>query len=369
VPYRDRTVTLFWGASWQPTVDFHRAGPTSGEPTLTGFVVRRVLSSLVVVVLTSMFVFALFYKGLGTSPAVSYCDQLKQGECTQQKLAAIEDEMGFNHSMAYNYAVWVKGIFVGRDKVYVDGKYYACPAPCLGISIETQDTVWHDLKQKFPATVTLAVGGATLYLVFGVLLGVLAARWRGTIVDRGLVGGSLLMSSIPDYVIILLAWIYLSLKWQVFPNTGYVSPLVNPFQTVAWMALPWLVLGLTGLTDYARYTRGQMVETLSEDYIRTAMAKGVRRHRVLFRHALRAAIVPVVTIFGLDFASLLSGTIITERIFSIDGIGNWGLTALSTPMDLSVISTTVLVGALLVVAANLIVDLAYGFLDPRVTVT
>jgi len=111
-----------------------------------------------------------------------------------------------------------------------------------------------------------------------------------------------------------------------------------------------------------------MVETLSEDYIRTAKAKGVRPRKVLFRHALRAAIVPVITIFGLDFATLLSGTIFIEQIFGIDGIGHWGLQALTTPMDISVISTTVLVGAVLVVVANLLVDIAYGFMDPRVSV-
>ena len=111
-----------------------------------------------------------------------------------------------------------------------------------------------------------------------------------------------------------------------------------------------------------------MVETLGEDFIRTARAKGVRPAKVLFRHALRAAIVPVITIFGLDFAGLLSGTIFIEQIFGIDGIGHWGLQALTTPIDLNVISTTVLVGAILVVVANLVVDIVYGFLDPRVTV-
>jgi peptide/nickel transport system permease protein len=134
------------------------------------------------------------------------------------------------------------------------------------------------------------------------------------------------------------------------------------------MMLPWLVLGVTSITDYARFTRGQMVETLGEDYIRTARAKGVRQTRVLFRHALRAAIVPVITIFGLDFAGLLSGTVFIEQIFGIDGIGRWGLQALKTPIDLGVISTVVLVGAVLVVVANLIVDIIYGFLDPRVIV-
>jgi peptide/nickel transport system permease protein len=112
-----------------------------------------------------------------------------------------------------------------------------------------------------------------------------------------------------------------------------------------------------------------MVETLNEDYIRTASAKGMRTTRVLYKHALRAAIVPVMTIFGLDFAFLLGGTIFIEQIFSINGIGYWGLRALSTPIDINVVSATVLVGAVLIVVANLLVDVFYGFLDPRVTVS
>jgi peptide/nickel transport system permease protein len=335
---------------------------------MTGFIVRRLLSSVLVVILTSMFVFVLFFKGMGDAPARNYCEKLGPGKCSATKLNSIRHQYGYDKPLITNYGEWAKGIFVGRHNVYDDGKYYDCPAPCLGISITTGNTVWHDLKQKYPATITLAVGGATLYLVIGVTLGALAARWRGTTGDRLLVGGTLVVSSIPFYVIALLAWIYLSLQLQIFPETGYYPITQNPAKTIAWMALPWLVIGLTNCTSYARFTRGQMVETLSEDYIRTAQAKGVRTNRVLFKHALRAAIVPVVTIFGLDFATLLAGTIFTEQIFSIDGIGRWGLQALSTPIDVNVISATVLVAAVLIVVANLLVDILYSFLDPRVSV-
>jgi peptide/nickel transport system permease protein len=335
---------------------------------MTGFIVRRLLTSLLVIILTSIFVFALFFKGLGDSPARNYCEKLGPGKCTTAKLDSIKHQMGFDKSLAFNYTQWAKGVVAGRKNVYVDGKQYNCPAPCLGISIMTGNTVWHDLKQKYPATITLAVGGAALYLVIGVVLGALAARWRGTAADRLLVGGTLVVSSIPFYVIALLAWIYLSLQLKIFPETGYYPITDNPAKTVAWMALPWLVIGLTNCTSYARFTRGQMVETLNEDYIRTAQAKGVRTNRVLFKHALRSAIVPVITIFGLDFATLLAGTIFTEQIFSIDGIGHWGLQALSTPIDINVISATVLVSAILIVLANLLVDILYSFLDPRVSV-
>jgi peptide/nickel transport system permease protein len=335
---------------------------------MTGFIVRRLLSSILVVILTSMFVFVLFFVGLGKSPAISYCERLGPGKCTDAKLASIEKQMGFDKSVVENYTIWAKGVFMGRHNVYVDGKSYDCSAPCFGISIMSDNTVWHDFKQKFPATVTLAVGGASLYLLLGVLLGALAARWRGSTADRLLVGSTLIVSSVPYYLVALLAWIYLSLQLKIFPETGYAPITHNPAKTVSLMALPWLVLGVTNCTSYARFTRGQMVETLSEDYIRTAQAKGVRTNKVLFKHALRAAIVPVITIFGLDFATLLSGTIFTERIFGIDGVGNWGLTALATPMDLQVIQTTALLLAVSVVLSNLLVDILYSFLDPRVSI-
>jgi peptide/nickel transport system permease protein len=335
---------------------------------MTGFIVRRSISAILVVILTSIFVFVLFFVGLGKTPAVNYCEKLGPGKCTPEKLAAIEKQMGYDQSVAQNYTQWAKGVFAGRSNVYVDGKYYDCPAPCFGISIMTGNTVWNDFKQKFPATVTLALGAAAMYLTLGVLIGSLAARWRGTATDRGLVASSLIVSSVPYYLVALLAWIYLSLQLKLFPNTGYYPITQNPAKTISWMALPWLVLGLYSCTTYARFSRGQMVETLNEDYIRTAQAKGVGTNKVLFKHALRAAIVPVITIFGLDFATLLAGAIFTERIFSIDGVGNWSLTALSPPMDLNVIETTTLLLAVAVVVSNLLVDILYSFLDPRVSV-
>jgi peptide/nickel transport system permease protein len=135
------------------------------------------------------------------------------------------------------------------------------------------------------------------------------------------------------------------------------------------MMLPWLVLGLTNLTGYARFTRGQMVETFDEDYMRTAQSKGLPMRRRLFKHALRASIAPVITIFGLDLAALLGGVVFVEQIFGINGIAYWSLSALKAqPIDINVVSASVLVGAVLIVVANLVVDVLHAFLDPRVVV-
>jgi peptide/nickel transport system permease protein len=325
-----------------------------------GYIVRRLLAAFLVVVLTSMFVFALFFLG-PSNPAASICSQ--NGRCTAERQAALEHALGLDQSVVSQYGKYVKGFFVDRE---IDaGASYHCDAPCLGISYITKTQVRKDLVSKYPATISLAVGGATVFLLVGVTMGTLAARWRGTIADRSLVTGSLLLSSIPYYLVALIAWIYLINTWNVFPETGYFPITDNPLKWASGLLLPWLVLGISSSTQYARFTRGSMAEVLGEDYVRTATAKGVSSNKVVFKHALRAAIVPIVTIFGLDFATLLAGTIFTEFIFQIDGIGKWGLDALS-PIDFPIVSATVLVSAVLIVTANLIVDIGYSFIDPRV---
>jgi peptide/nickel transport system permease protein len=331
---------------------------------MAGFLVRRLISAFLVVVLTSMFVFGLFYLG-PSNPAAPICEA--QGRCTEQRLAALEEQMGLNEPVVKQYGDFVKGLF--SDRTVQIGTEYECAAPCLGISYGTRGEVTEELKEKFGATVSIALGGATIYLTLGILLGSLAARWRGTTADRLLVGSSLVVSSIPYYLFALLAWIFLTLQWSIFPATGYTPITEDPVAWASGLLLPWLVIGVTSSTQYARFTRGSMVETLGEDYIRTAVAKGVRSRKVIFGHGLRAAIVPIVTIFGLDFAALLAGTIFTEQIFDIDGIGRWSIDAVSAPQDFPVILATVLVAATLVVLANLVVDIVYSFLDPRVRIS
>jgi peptide/nickel transport system permease protein len=328
---------------------------------MAGFIVRRLMSSFLVIVLTSMFVFALFFLG-PSNPAGPVCEA--QGKCTAERLEMIEEQMGLNDSVVTQYGAFVGGLF--KDRTVNLGGEYQCEAPCLGISYGTRGEVRKELVDKYPATLSVALGGAAIYLVLGVTLGVLAARWRGTTTDRLLVGSSLVVSSIPYYLFALLAWIFLTLQWSVFPATGYTPLTENPGAWAAGLLLPWLVLGITGSTQYARFTRGSMVETLGEDYIRTATAKGVKSNRVVFRHGLRAAIVPIVTIFGLDFATLLAGTVFTEMIFNINGVGWWAINSIRSPQDFPVILATVLVSAVLIVIANLVVDIVYSFLDPRV---
>jgi peptide/nickel transport system permease protein len=326
-----------------------------------GYIVRRLIAAFLVVTAISMMVFALFFLG-PTNTADYLCNQ--NGHCTPEKLAAINDGLGLEDPVVEQYGIWAKGLVVSRTVSFGAAKY-ECSAPCLGISFITKSEIRKDLVRRYPATLSIAIGGASLYLLIGVTTGVLSARRRGSLADKALVSSTLVVSSIPYYLVAFIAWLYLINEWGIFPNAEYNPITKNPAAWASGLLLPWLVLGIFNSTQYARFSRGSMVEALSEDFVRTAVAKGVPTRGVTVRHALRAALVPIVTIFGLDFAALLAGAIFTEYIFGIDGIGRWSLQAIGQ-FDFPAIAATVLTAAVLVVLANLVVDVLYSVLDPRV---
>jgi len=326
-----------------------------------GYIVRRVISGLLVLLVVSVSVFALFFYG-PSDPALAYCPETR---CTPQRLDHIRTSLGLDKPVVEQYSQYMKGIFVGND-FQAGAIKIKCDAPCLGVSFKLRENVTKYLMSKFPATLSIALGGAVIFLTVGVSSGIFAARRRGTLADKSIVGASLVINAIPYYLLALLAYLLLVSKWAIFPESGYF-PLFQD-GPVAWfkgLFLAWLVVGISSSTQYARFSRGSMIESMNEDYVRTARAKGLSERRVTYRHALRAAIVPVVTIFGLEFAYLLAGTIFTERIFDIQGIGLTALQAIGTK-DLPLISATVMIGAAFVVAANLVVDIVYSVIDPRV---
>ena len=329
-----------------------------------GFILRRLIAAVIVLVITTFLTFTLFYKG-PSNPAAALCQE--NGRCTPAKQEAIESSMGLNDGLMTNYSRFMVGLV--KDRTITQGAEYNCDAPCLGVSFKTKTEVSKDLLTYYPATLSLAIGGGLLTLLIGVPLGVIAARYRGTFFDKALVGGALIIGSIPYYVFALTAWIFLTLQTSIFPATGYTPISENPAQWFIGLLLPWIVLGVTGAPTYARYARGQMLEAMGEDYIRSGKAKGLSQRKLLFKHSLRVAIVPIVTIFGLDFAFLLSGTIFTEAIFRIDGIGRWTLDSLAAPTDFPILTATILIFAVFVIIGNLVVDLLYAVLDPRVRLT
>ena len=327
------------------------------------FVVRRLLSGFLIVVLVSVFVYLLFWYG-PRSPALELCRRDTNNRCTTERLENYENRLGYNNPIYEEYGKWAKGLVSDRD-IQIGSTPVRCEAPCLGLSFRDRTQVTEQMKDRFGVTVSLAVGASLLYLAIGVTVGVLAARRRGTLSDKVLVSSVLVLSSIPYYLVALISFLVLTLDTSLFPDVKYVPFTDNPAQWAAGLLLVWLVMGLFGATSYTRFSRGAMVEALGEDYVRTARAKGLNARTVTTRHALRAALVPVVTIFGLDVAFLLSGTVFTEYIFDLEGIGKWAVDA-ARIKDLPVVQATSLVLAVSVVVANIVVDVVYSILDPRV---
>lgn len=329
------------------------------------YVVKRLISGVLVVTLISMAIFLLFWYG-PSSPAQTVCDRETQNRCGD-RIEIYERTLGYDNPVYEEYGKFVKGVFVGRT-LNINSNEYPCDAPCLGVSFITKEPVAEALASRMPATFSVAIGGAFLYLLFGVPIGVAAAKRRGSVADKALVSSFLFLSSIPYYLFALLTWLYLTVTFEIplFSDTGYFSPVgEGPWKWFSGMFLAWVALGIFGCTQYTRYTRGAMVESLSEDYIRTAKAKGLKSRTIIYKHGLRAALVPIVTIFGIDFGTLLAGTIFTERIFEIQGIGWWSLQAVQN-RDLPVVMATALFSAVVLIISNLLVDVVYSVLDPRV---
>lgn len=331
------------------------------------YIIKRALSGIVVLFLISLSVFLLFWYG-PSSPAQPICDRQTQNRCTPERLARFEENLGFNNAWYEEYGKFVKGVFVGREIRMSAATSYECGAPCLGVSYRTTNPVWEELKDRLPATVSVAVGGSFLYLLFGVPIGVAAARRRGTVADKALVSSFLALSSIPYYLFALLFYLLMKISWQVpwVSKTGYFSPFKDgPIDWVGGMALAWIALGIFGCTQYTRYARGSMVETLSEDYIRTAKAKGLSARAVVGKHTMRAALTPIVTMAGMDLALVLGGAPITETVFNFNGLGKMAVEA-TLQYDLPITLGIVVFLAAFVILANIIVDIAYAFIDPRV---
>ena len=226
------------------------------------------------------------------------------------------------------------------------------------------------LKQDAPVTFSLAVGAAVIWFVLGVSTGVYSSIRPRTLIDRALTAIALFFYSIPVFVLGLsLIYVFFyqltihHYKW--FPATGYVGITSNPAEWARHLILPWLTLALISAAAYTRLSRTSMLEVLGEDYIRTARSKGLRESRVIVRHALRSALTPVVTQFGIDFASVLGGAILTESVFGLPGLGRESVQAIDN-QDLPVIVGIVIIAAAAVILANILVDMMYAVLDPRV---
>jgi peptide/nickel transport system permease protein len=240
----------------------------------------------------------------------------------------------------------------------------------FGYSYQDSQPIRQELFQRLPATASLTIGAVVVWLLIGLPIGVISAIKSRTFVDRLSMGGALLAISAPVYWLGLVGLFFFSkdigVVAPVFDGAGTYVPLTeNPAHWFGSLLLPWIVLAASFAAFYARLLRSNLVETMSSDYIRTARAKGLTERAVIWRHAVRAAITPIVTILGLDIGVLLGGSILTETVFNIPGIGRYAYDGIINT-DLPVIQGTVLLGAFFIVVANLLVDIGYAFLDPRV---
>ena len=324
------------------------------------FIVRRLVSGVVVLGIVSAIVFGIFFI-LPADPARLSCGKT----CTEELAQKIRHTMELDIPLTSQYGRFIKGIFVGRTYLPGSEAELQCATPCLGYSYQTDQPVTALLKDRLPATASIAFGASILWLLIGLSSGVVSALRRGTWIDKFSQGAALGAASLQIYFVgLILQFIFVNkLNW--LPTPGYSSPWHYPLDWAKQMALPWITLAFLLSAIYSRLTRAGMIEVMSEDYVRTARAKGLDSRTINLKHVLRGAITPIVTVFGLDLGGLLGGAVITEYVFNVPGLGKLSTDAVAN-LDLPVITGTVIFSAFFIITANIIVDLLYATLDPKV---
>jgi peptide/nickel transport system permease protein len=322
------------------------------------FLTRRLLLAALTLFAVSVLTFLMFF-ALPRDPATAMCPK----NCDAARLERVRDELGLGDAKAVQYLNYMKGIVAGRDLGSAQGGY--CPPPCLGYSYVNGEPVTTTLTRVVAVTLSIVIPAAMLWLAVGIGLGTLSALRRGSILDRMAITFSLTGASLQLYFVggvLLLVFVY---RLRILPYPHYVSILDNPLDWAASLILPWCALAFLFSAVYARLSRAQMLETMSEDFVRTAVAKGLPQHMVVVRHALRAAVTPLVTAAGLDIGAALGGTVLTEITFGLRGLGRTTIDAV-TDGDLPTIMGSVLLAAAFIVVANVVVDVLYTLIDPRV---
>ncbi|TCC66390.1 ABC transporter permease [Kribbella pittospori] len=329
-------------------------------PDLLWFVIRRLFAAAVVMLALSLAVYLVFY-AIPADPAHLACGK----PCTPDRLEQARHFMQLDQSVIQQYLSFLKGIFAGRT--FGDGAAAVhCNAPCFGYSFPLARPVSTLILDRLPITASIAIGAAILWLLLGVSLGVVAALNRGRLLDRLSVGVALAGVSTPSFLLGLLAILVFGFWLNMVPVNGYVPFTESPVDWAWHLITPWLVLAVIQAAAYIRLTRAQMLEELNLDYITTARAKGAGEGRVVVTHGLRGVLVPIITLFGLDLGVLLGGAILTEKVFSMQGLGDLLISAVQQ-LDVAVVVGVTLFSAFLIILANLVVDIVHGVLDPRVS--
>ncbi len=315
------------------------------------FLVRRVLLGVFVMFVVTIVVFVIFFVGPGSADVAR---TMAGREATPKTVALIAHRLLLDRPIYVQYWHFLDGLLHGN----------------LGYSYYHGQPVTSILKQAFPVTLSLALGAAVIWLVLGVLSGVLSAVRNRSFWDRTVTVLALFFYSMPSFVLGLLLLYVFYYQFtlagiHLFPGAGYTYLTANPLKWFQGLVLPWTTLALVSAAAYTRLTRGSMLDVLNEDYVRTARSKGLSENRVIYRHALRSALTPVVSQFGIDLGVLVGGAVITETVFGMPGLGFTAVQAIEN-QDLPVIIGIVIVASAAVVVANILVDAFYAVLDPRI---
>jgi peptide/nickel transport system permease protein len=303
---------------------------------------------LVVMFAVSVLTFLIFNVIPGGDPAL----RLAGRQPDPGQLERIREDWGFDEPLYVQYVKTI-GNVVSGDLV----------------SYNTQQNVWEELRGRIPRTFALAIGAAIMWMVFATVLGLYSAVKAGRFADRFLTILALIGISMPVFWVGALMNYYLGFKWGLFPNGGYVPFAENPWEWFYHLLMPWTALSLLFIGVYSRILRSNVLDTMGEDYVRTARAKGLSERRVLLRHVLRNSMVPVITLWGLDFGAVLGGgAILTETVFDLQGVGQYAAESIGQ-LDVPPVLFITLFGAFFIVLLNTIVDIMYAALDPRVRLT
>ncbi|MFC5718798.1 ABC transporter permease [Streptomyces gamaensis] len=326
---------------------------------MTGYLLRRLLGGLVVLLVLSAVIYATFYIAPG-DPARLACGP----RCNPEQIRQVREQLALDDPVYVQYWHFLQGIVTGHDYSTGTGVRH-CDAPCLGLSYQNDQPVTQLILDRLPATASLAVGAMALWLLLGVGTGLLSALRRGGTTERVLTGLTLAGTATPVFItgIGLLMLFCAYLEWLPFPS--YVKLTDDPEQWAWNMLLPWVALALLEAAKYARLTRGSTLETLAEDHIRTFRAYGVSERAIVGRHALRGALAPVIALSAADFGSMFGNAALTEVMFGLPGIGQLLVRGAQT-VDLPVVVGVVLVTGTAVVLANIVADVLYAAADRRV---
>jgi len=312
---------------------------------MVAFVIRRLFGMIIVLVVVSFIVYLVFFKIPGGDPA----QRIAGRTATQANIAAIHDRLGLDKPFYVQWYKMVEQLVTGKLVSYTD-------------QLSVADQIW----QGMPVTFSLSIGAAIIWLFFGIVVGVVSAVSAGRISDRAITVLALIGISMPVFWLGIILRYFLAEQRSWFPDGGYVPLTTNPAQWVYHLILPWFTLAVLSIGFYGRVLRSNILDSINEDYVRTARAKGLTPRNVMVKHILRNSLIPIVTLFGLDFAAVLGGgAILTETVYELHGVGFYARTAIGN-LDLPPLMGVTLFGAFFIVMFSTLVDVVYAWLDPRI---